>query len=389
MKTIHVKISLTALSLAGLLALPLALPHVRTALAADHRDAPGIAEDPRADINDVYAFINPNNSNVVIAMTVNPFSFGGAPMLAFSPDVLYEFNIDNTGDVKEDLSIQATFTSAVPGPQMVNVLVPAVQKGHKDSKPGHKPDGGRKRDIALSGPANGTVIDGTNGIRVFAGPRDDPFFFDLIYVFRLLGIQPGGPLTNRAPGIDFFAGFNVSVLAVEVPSSYLVGRTGDILHIWGTTSRAKVTMRSGRINKEDKDAGQFTQIERMGLPVINTVLISSASKDAFNRGTPSQDREFFRHMAIEHLVAINGDTNYSATLADVLLPDVLTLDVTKTDGFLNGRRPQDDVIDAVLNAASKGAVTSDGVNNNDVPFLPDFPFFAPPHGANEAIPARN
>src|SRR5437016_134771 len=78
--------------------------------AADHRDAPGIDEDGRADINDVYAFVNPNNGNVVLAMTVNPFTVPGAPGVGFSPNVLYEFKIDNTGDVREDLLIDARFS---------------------------------------------------------------------------------------------------------------------------------------------------------------------------------------------------------------------------------------------------------------------------------------
>jgi hypothetical protein len=68
---------------------------------------------------------------------------------------------------------------------------------------------------------------------------------------------------------------------------------------------------------------------------------------------------------------------------------VLTLDVSKgSAGFLNGRRPQDDVIDIVLQAASKGAIAGDGVNANDVPFLSDFPFFAPAHDPTKPIPAR-
>ena len=74
----------------------------------------------------------------------------------------------------------------------------------------------------------------------------------------------------------------------------------------------------------------------------------------------------------------------------MLVPDVLTLDLSKgNSGFLNGRRPQDDVIDVVLRAASNGRLTGDGVDANDVPFLPDFPFFAPPHDALLPIPARN
>ena len=72
----------------------------------------------------------------------------------------------------------------------------------------------------------------------------------------------------------------------------------------------------------------------------------------------------------------------------MLFPDVLTLDVSKLTPFLNGRRPQDDVIDVVLQAASKGRAGR-RVSQNDVPFLPDFPFFAPAHDPSLPIPARN
>jgi hypothetical protein len=127
----------------------------------------------------------------------------------------------------------------------------------------------------------------------------------------------------------------------------------------------------------------------MALPVANTVLNPTKLKDAFNRSVPRQDH-LFREEAILHLVAINNDRTYSQTLVDaVLFPDVLTLDVTRTAPFLNGRRPQDDVIDVVLQAASKGALAGDGVSQNDVPFLPDFPFFAPPHDPSLPIPPRN
>jgi hypothetical protein len=128
----------------------------------------------------------------------------------------------------------------------------------------------------------------------------------------------------------------------------------------------------------------------MAFPVENTVLIPLRLKDAFNRSVPKQD-QLFREEAILSLIAINNDRTYSQTLVDaVLFPDVLTLDVSKgSTGFLNGRRPQDDVIDVVSSAASKGAFTSDNVNANDVPFLTDFPFFAPPHGTTKAVPPRD
>jgi hypothetical protein len=369
-------IALAALATIGLLVAP--------AWTADHRDAPGVNEDPRADINDIYAFVNPNNGNVVLAMTVNPFQIGGAPGIAFGQDVLYEFKIDNDGDNVEDLVVQTTFTPMVPGPHRFNVRGPAKPRVAGMASSLLLPDA-----PTISGPADGSVTQGSgNIVKAFAGVRDDPFFFDLIFGFRLLGISPGGPLTRPA-GIDFFAGINCSIIALELPAASLRGRAGDILRIWSTTGRAKTIVRSGSVYLADAQTGPFVQIDRMAFPVANTVLNPTRLKDAFNRSVPKQDY-LFREEAILHLVAINNDRTYSQTLVDaVLFPDVLTLDVSKTTPFLNGRRPQDDVIDVVLQAASKGVLQGDGVNQNDVPFLSDFPFFAPAHDPSLPIPPRN
>ena len=224
--------------------------------------------------------------------------------------------------------------------------------------------------------------------RVFAGLRDDPFFIDLIWVLRLIGAMPGGPLT-RDPGIDFVAGLNCSILALELPASALRGSTGDVIRFWGTTSRARTTTRSATAYLADTHTGPFVQIDRTALPAVSTVVIPARMKDAFNRAPPRQD-SLFRDAAIASLLALNGDRTYSQSLVDaVLLPDVAILDLTKAGGFLNGRRPEDDVIDILLQAATRGAVPGDRVDANDVPYLNDFPFFAPPHGPERPIPARN
>ena len=364
------------------------------ARTADHRDAPSINQDATADINDVYAFVNPNNpTNVVLAMTVNPFVVPGVGA-SFSDEVLYQFKIDNTGDAREDLVIQTTFTKASSQGtgQQFTLRGPSRPAGAVGVI--NLPLGRRRTGVTVTGPANGTVVPGSNGVRVFAGLRDDPFFFDLVYVFRLLGIQSGGPL-SRAPGIDFFAGINCSILAVELPGAMLRGSNGNKIGFWGTTSRARITRRQP--NGTDRNQLPFVQVERMGLPVINTVLIgrqpgTAARKDAFNRSAPENDRRLFRAEALQALLPLNGNNQaYSEQLLNALMPDILPFDTTSTQGFaqLNGRRPQDDVIDIVLSLASNGGVTSDAVNANDRPFLNDFPFFAPPHEPSEAIPPRN
>lgn len=350
---------------------------------ADHRDGPAINVDATADINDVYVFRSPDdNSKTVLALTVNPFTAPGVAA-SFSPDVLYQFKIDNTGDSQEDLVIQAVFTDAGPN-QRVTVYGPARPVLNRRGNLNYR----LNNPLMTTGLANGSVLNGANGSKVFAGLRDDPFYFDLIYVFRALGLQPGGPV-NRSPGIDFFAGMNVSILAVEVPSASLRGALGNSINVWATTSRGRTTVRNNAA-VPDRNSQPYVQVDRMGRPTINTVLVRSNRKNEFNKTVPSTDRSRFKSDAVAILTSINGDSAYSNTIADVLLPDVLNFDTTSSSGFLNGRRPEDDVIDAVLNVASKGAVTGDGVSVGATkPFLADFPFFAPPNEPVEPIPPRD
>src|SRR3954468_15435431 len=163
---------LRAMKFVGAIAIAVVVTLSAPAQTADHRDAPGVNEDPRADINDIYAFVNPNDGNVVLAMTVNPFQIGGAPGISFGQDVLYEFKIDNDGDNVEDLVVQTTFTPLVAGPQRFNVRGPAKPRLVGVASSLLLADA-----PVISGPADGTVTTGGGSVvKAFAGLRDDPFF---------------------------------------------------------------------------------------------------------------------------------------------------------------------------------------------------------------------
>lgn len=351
---------------AGLLlaALVVALT-TRPSPAADEPDAPRVQLDARADINSFYTFVSPrNDDNVVLVMTVNPFVVPGVDAV-FAPDVLYQFKIDNTGDFREDMVIQCLFSNA-PN-QQVTVLGPA-----RPSKVGASDQIlNRSRYTTASGAADGKTISGRNGMMAFAGIVDDPFFFDLVYVFRELGVLPGGPLT-RSPGIDFFGGLNISALVIEVPAAALKGQT-NMLGVWGTTSRAKETKRFS--SRHECAAPPYIQVQRMGFPAVKTA----------NGGYFA-----FFALGVAKLVAINEHRAYSNETA-VLLPDILPLDVTSTKGFpqLNGRRLQDDVIDVIFSTASSRRGWGDNVGANDRPFRTEFPYLALPHDPAERIPPRS
>ncbi len=414
--------------LLALLVLPLVL--VLTT-GADHRDAPGLINDPAVDINDVYAFVDPNDtSKVVLAMTVNPFTAPGINQ-TFSPDALYQFKIDNTGDATEDLVIQVTFDQ----PDIVGPPDPA----HPDfnlntaSNPAQKFTVRGPAKPSKTGPVNtvltsgttfsgmidnrstdtpNTFTDASSGITAFAGARDDPFFFDSTAILGFLR-DPVGKTYVPARGfskVDFFAGVNVSVIAIELPSALLKGSNGNTIKVWGTTNVFTSEKRTFKTKKGEMPTAPhtgsktFAQFDRNGLPGINTVLVFPEHKDAFNLAIPSQDKDLFRTDVINHILPINGgDAAQAAAVADILLPDVLTLDVTNaTDGIsggydsagtlslkLNGRRPQDDVISVEVNVLTKGAITGVNPTTNDVPFLTVFPFFAKPHTAHEGVQPRN
>ncbi len=164
--------------------------HVRE-FAADHRDSPLVIIDPAADICDMYIFKSPSTDpadadKVVLAMTVNPFQAPGNNQF-FSPNVLYQFKIDNQDkkgnpalDNIEDTVIQFTFTKADTDQQFTMVgPAPTPKAGVVSSLIKQT-----SKTIVIKGPANGTEVDGTSnaaGIKVFCGLRDDPFFFDLLF----------------------------------------------------------------------------------------------------------------------------------------------------------------------------------------------------------------
>ena len=123
----------------------------------------------------------------------------------------------------------------------------------------------------------------------------------------------------------------------------------------------------------------FAQMDRFGLPAIATVFIPTAKKDAYNQGEPANDANDFTADVVAVLEAFgHPDPN---ALAGALLPDIQPIDVTQPSGFLNGRRPQDDVITAelMLIFGANAALNDDHVDANDVVFLGTFPYLASPH----------
>ena len=216
--------------------------------ASDHQDTPEVELSPRYDVNDVYAFpASMPGRTVLVLGTSSPITPAKTASFTFGTkdQELYQLKVDNNGDGKEDLVFQFTFTGTA-GHQRVTM--------HGPMKPSEI---GTANTLlhgksTIAGPTN-AVLGSADGIQLFAGPRDDPFFIDLEAFFRVLpDRKPStgplsqitqGPLSFRPAGqaVDFVRGFNDMAIVVELPTSMLVS---DPAHpskfgVWGTTSRAR------------------------------------------------------------------------------------------------------------------------------------------------------
>ncbi len=353
----------SALAVIGIALLAFAALGLR-AEGADHKDSPSVEGDAGADITDVYAFRSPTNANnLVVALNVNPLTPPSANAATnFASGVDYRIHVDNNGDLTADATVVVKFTGN-------DFTVTGL---------GNTPITGK---VTPAGTA--PMVTDAGGIKIFAGLRDDPFFFDLTG-FKSFTSAPYTPASGlRQSGqtpADTFAGTNVSAIVIELPITALTGaanaNTGTI-KAWTSTARGT------------------NQVDRMAIPAINTALIPSASKNAFNQASPSGDVATYRPMAQASVTGLRDAVKSvlpaedggplgmltAEQVAGALIPDVVTIDFSKDVVFPNGRRLQDDVIDAalgiVLNRGGAKGV-GDAINANDKAFLGTFPFLAEP-----------
>lgn len=195
--------------------------------AADHIDAPAVTGQA-TDITDVYAFAGANASSRVFVINtqglLSPAATAGAK---FDANTLIQLNIDNNNDNVEDLVIQAIYDGT--NMKFYGPIKPTAT-GLKSQLEGPVTATVAVTPYSASSP---TVATGSNGIQVFAGPRDDPFFFDLTQFKKIIA---GTATGFNNPGTDTFAGTNVLSVVVEVPVSLLHATNGKI-NVWATTKK--------------------------------------------------------------------------------------------------------------------------------------------------------
>jgi hypothetical protein len=301
-----------------------------------------------------------NTKNTVLVATVVPLA-GVFNLPMFSPYGNYNINIDNNGDHIADVTFRFAFSAA----NRLGVQTVAVQMITPHAT-----------QLIAQG-LTGSIMHTASGITIEASLFDDPFFFDLNAFNRFKVTHNPDEFCGKNgvnPTNDFFKGLNTMAVVVEVPSTMLQASSSS-------------TMIAVFANTNDATGKQF---DRMGRPAINTVLIPTAMmKDAFNAGIPSTDVANFTSTVVATLMFFGNSATQSASLASVLLPDVLTFDTSSSAGFLNGRRLADDVVDAeftllLSNYVFNGVltpITTDCVNN-DSTFLTVFPYLGVPNPVN-------
>lgn len=468
--------------------------------ASSHREAPFITENPKVDGTDFYMFRSyeaGREGTVTLIANFQPFQepFGGPNYFTLDENAVYEIHIDNNGDAVEDITFQFDFATVMDDIQLTigdsgseqQVSVPLKNIGPIGPNPGDTDNvqlsqtyqlnvirGDRRTGTAeqVSNAVDGSMsfqkpIDyiGTKSYgdyqtyagnhvyqalipgcgapaRVFVGQRKEAFAIAVGEIFDLVNLNP---LAARDSEPNDLADKNISTMAVEVPTACLVGTAENsagqkVIGGWTTASA-----RQARVLNPDPMAsgtgasvhgGAYTQISRLGMPLVNEVVIGLKDKDAFNASEPVNDQQFatyVTHPTLPELLetlfpgtAVAPNLFPRSDLVNAYLTGIpgvnqpvnvvpsemlrLNTEVAPTPagsqndlgvlggdnaGFPNGRRPIDDVVDISLRVAmgaliddatvapNNTAPLTDGVPVDPSALQPTFPYIGTPLPGSE------
>ncbi|MEP7025371.1 MAG: DUF4331 domain-containing protein, partial [Actinomycetota bacterium] len=343
---------------------------------SSHREAPEISKDPVADSTDVYAFVSPDAPNTVtLIANYVPLQLpsGGPNFYEFGDDVLYEIHVSNAGHAQSDISFQFQFQTRLttPGSFLYNTgPISSLSSPNWNSKQFYtvtRQDRFGSHVLArnLACPPCNVGVASTphyesnlgapavhslrGGIKVFAGQRAEQFYVDLGSIFDLGDLRPFQHLNMfnhmpDAPGHNATNKLNVHTIAIQVPISQLtLGSSKPVIGVWTSASRQKVQLATGLGG--NFAAGPFTQVSRLGNPLVNEVLIPLGKKDYWNRQQPSHDSQFATYVAhpelghllpilyptvFPHLQALDAAHTSRADLLAILLTGIPTGVVSPT-----------------------------------------------------------
>ena len=346
--------------------------------ASSHREAPLLLNDPAVDNTDVYAFSSPENpDNVTLIANWQPFEEpnGGPNFYPWAEDAEYLINIDNNGDAVADVIYRWTFTTEDLRGQDTFLYNNGPVESLDDENLLFRQnftldvstDGGEsfgepvaQGPVAPSyvGPASmGTpqdyvdnlrmpaITELSSGGRTLATQTEDPFFLDL----RVFDLLYGADLSET--GVDTLAGYNVNSIVLEVPKNEVAidqdAAANPVIGVWSTTTRPGLRNADGTVAEGSEG---FTQVSRLGNPLVNEVVVPAALKDAFNSIPPAEDA-----------AAADG-----AVVARVLEPEVPRL-IEAIYGIPAPPTPRHDIFEVFLT----GVVTNELVDVDGDPATPN------------------
>ena len=470
--------------------------------ASSHREAPFITNQPKVDGTDLFMFRSyeaGRQDHVTLIANYIPFQDpqGGPNFYQFDQNALYEIHVDNVGDGKEHLTFQFRFKNTSKKLTVKagdkDILIPLINSGPitevndpklnvretytVDLVRGDRRSGARSSVTNASGggaefdkPVDNIGEKTFCGVscyevyagkhiysvaipgcaapgRMFVGQRKEPFYIAVGKIFDLFNLNPlGAEVDGNKNDLE---GKNVSSIALEVPISCLATAGEPVIGAFTTAS-----LRQGRlinpsprgINSASKEGGPWTQVSRVGMPLVNEIVIGMDDKDRFNASKPVNDVQFLGYVTNPSLPAIveslfpaaKAPTNFPRSdlvtvflkgLANLNQPknvvpaEMLRLNTTTPPvaaagqnplgvaggdnaGFPNGRRPGDDVVDLSLRVAmgalcgltgnadtlkvgckpadapAGGLALTDGVRKNAASFKATFPYFNTPLPGN-------
>ena len=444
---------------AAVLACAVALP---AAVASSHREAPFITTQPKVDGADFYMFSSyeaGRSGYVTVLANYLPLQdpYGGPNYFSLDPNALYEIHIDNNGDAKEDLTFQFRFKNTLKAKTLSisgkDVAIPLIQFGAvTDPKAATlnlnesftvdlvKGDrrSGTKSSITNASGGSATFDKPVDNIgvktlpdyagyaakhiysvnipgcampaKVFVGQRKDPFAVNLGVIFDLVNapvsVITNPALINAAPNV--LDDKNITTLALEVHKSCLTAGTETVIGGWTTASLRQAQLLNpvpalGHATTA-RIGGAWVQVSRLGMPLVNEVVIGLPAKDRFNASKPKDDAQFADFVTnptlpalLEIALASPGiaPTNFPRTdlvgafltgikgvnqPANVVGSEMLRLNTATAPtaeasqnrlgvlggdlaGFPNGRRPKDDVVDVSLAAVMGGLCMANGDTN--------------------------
>jgi hypothetical protein len=408
-------------------------------IASSHREAPLVAADPQVDNTDLYAFRSPSRPGYVsFVSSWIPFEepAGGPNFYLWAEHTNYDINIDNDGDARADLIYRWTFDTKYRNPDTFLYNTGQVTSlGDPDLNIYQTYDLVR---IDVDRHKTRQLFNNERVVPSNVGQSDDAFFLDL----RVFDLLYGTDLSEA--GDDTLFGFNVNTVALEVPRDRVRGPNDSVIGVWNTASRP--SMRVQHADGTQTFSGKHVQVSRLGMPLVNEVVVPVGAKDYFNGSRPKDDEQFLAKVQDPELPRLisavyptffpnvpDSDPGIAgiqrADLIQVFLTGVPGLNMPEgvepaemlrlnldtplcgrhgapacsrlgvlggdLQGFPNGRRLSDDTIDISLRAVmgvllanhdAAAETLGDGVDANESMFLNHFPYVAYPHSGSDPSP---